>query len=69
MSTVYTKHHAIGRAVERAMKDADTYCVYQHDSGEPDYIIKAASVPVPRGFKRVFTAEGNASDKATVYAS
>lgn len=66
---VYTKHQAIGRAVERAMQDADSFCVYQHRDYPSEYIVKTRASSPPRNFKRIFTAEGNAHDKATVYAT
>lgn len=55
MATVYTKHQAIGRAVERAMQDADSFCVYQHKNYPDEYIVQTRASSSPRNFKRIFT--------------
>lgn len=57
MSTVYTKAHAIGRAVERAYADCDSYTVYQHRSGDNDFIVKNSAAALGTSdFRKVFTA-------------
>jgi hypothetical protein len=57
MSTVYTKNHAIGRAVERAFQDiGECYIVYQHRSGDNDFIVKNNVASIGNDFKKVFSA-------------
>jgi hypothetical protein len=55
MATTYTLNEAVGRAIERARQDVDSYCVFRNR--ERDCIVRHAWATPPRGdFERVCTA-------------
>lgn len=67
--TTGNKLWAIGRAVERALAENDTFYVYQYGLlNSDDWAVRISSAAPPRGFHRRFTVQ-NVSGVIRVYQS